>query len=87
MASIAVGNSDARSPVRNSTAARPRETVMSLAKPPEPFTQSPRTLGPPERVGHGKADPENTWYTHPDPAKRRRFEVNGNGRLKTLPGT
>ena len=68
------------------TLLRDQDIAMSLAKPPEPFTQSPRTLGPPERVGHGKANPENTWHAHPDPAKRRRFEVNGNGRLKTLPG-
>ena len=59
---------------------------MSLAKPPEPFTQSPRTLGPPERVGVRKADAENSWRAHPDPAKRKLFEINGHGRLKTLPG-
>jgi hypothetical protein len=59
---------------------------MSLAKPPEPFTHGPRTLGAPERLRARPADAEHRWQAHPDPAKRGRFEVNGNGRLRTLPG-
>ena len=58
---------------------------MSIPKPPEPFQQKAKQLGHSSK-GRGEVDRENTWRPHPDPEKRKKFEINLNGRLRTLPG-